>query len=57
MQIKSLHLLTRSEIVELARAAADRGESCADANPFYGGHNFWHFQTAYEERLLDLATT
>ena len=53
--IKPLHTLTRSEIRELAHAAAERGEPVAEANPYPADStNGINFQHDYQERALEL---
>lgn len=54
--IKPLHSLTRSEVRELAYAAADRGEPVDTANPFVSGtHSFDWFQADYSHRQAELS--
>lgn len=41
MQIKSLTLLSHTEVAELAQHAAERGEELALANPFPADPDCW----------------
>jgi hypothetical protein len=56
MHIKALASLSHSEVADLARAAADRGEDLEQANPFPAGH--WRratFEDVFRERSAELA--
>lgn len=55
MTIKPLHTLDRAEIRELAQAAAERGDSIAEANPYPADStNGINFQHSYQERAKEL---
>ena len=55
MHIKPLHQATRGEIRDMARAAAERGEPLAEANPFEPGTpQCLDFSTDYHERHSEL---
>lgn len=55
MTIKPLHTLDRAEIRELAHAAAERGDSIAEANPYPPGSiNATRFDHDYQERAKEL---
>lgn len=56
MHIKPLHQATRAETRDMARAAAERGEPLAEANPFEPGTpQSLQFSTDYQARLAELA--
>jgi hypothetical protein len=56
--IKPIEQVGHDEIVELARAAADRGESLRDANPFAPGTSqhlsFTHWYWARHRELHEV---
>jgi hypothetical protein len=55
MNVKPIASLTYAETAELARAAADRGEPCAEANPFEAGTTgHLNFERLYVERERDI---
>lgn len=56
MHIKPIKTLSRAELRELAHAAADRGETLADANPCEPGTTqHKEFQNAFLEREFEIA--
>lgn len=55
MQVKPIALLTTDEAIDLAHAAAERGECIEDANPFPDGSARGHeFVTAFALRCSEL---